>query len=180
MRVQRTRSPHIRSGRSFRSPLTRYLLGSVKARIRLLLLFALSMAIGAGKGLALELGQRLPKSAVSLGEVVMVNPSQLEQAYLVREAGVEYTVCATPEKGITYFAPRGEGFNTPESVRSGMTFAEVRARGSEKPKKYPGYLFAALLPSGWYAGFVQGESATDGELQDETKVTVIFKSLWLW
>src|ERR1700730_6661479 len=112
MRVQRTRS---------RSPLMRHLLGGVKAHTRLFLVVALSTAIGAGKGLALELGQRLPKAAVNLGEVLMVNPSQLEQAYLVRDDGVDYTVCSTPDRGITYFAPRGEGFKTPEGVGSGMT-----------------------------------------------------------
>jgi hypothetical protein len=148
--------------------------------VRLLLLVALSAGIAEATGLSLELGQRLPKSAVNLDEVVMVNPSQLEQAYLVRENAVEYTVCSTLEKGITYIAPRAEGFKTPESVKVGMTFAEVRERGSEKPKKYPGYLFAVMLPSGWYAGFVQGDNATDGELKDETKVSLVFKSRWLW
>jgi hypothetical protein len=161
-----------------RLPLNGRPLGSAK-RLARLLAAGTSLISTSAFAVALDLGQSLPKSAVKLNELLMVNPAQLVQVYAVQESGEAFKIGWQKDKGVTYIQPERSGFETPERVRAGMSFRDVRAVTQRDPEKYAGYLFAVRLPSGWFAGFVQGSSLTDGELQNDTKVVVVFKSLWL-
>jgi hypothetical protein len=121
-----------------------------------------------------ELGDPLPSDAKPTGEFVMTSPSQSRPGYSVSISGVDYTLCAESGR-IVYISTLSRLFQTPEGVRVGDPFGQVREHARAEVRAISGWAFVVPLRSGWGAAFVQGETATEEPLRDEAPVRWLFR-----
>lgn len=91
--------------------------------------------------------------------------------YHVLFRDIEYGVRANNKGKIRYIMTSDPRFQTPEGVKEGMTFSEVRklSKGEMERDDYGVYL---QLASGWSVAF---RTKADGELLNNAKVSWLFK-----
>jgi hypothetical protein len=96
---------------------------------------------------------------------------ELYSIYHVLFREIKYSVRADSNGRIRYIMTTDDNFETPEGVKEGMTFREVRplSKGEMIKEDYGFYL---PLNSGWKAAF---RTKAEGELLSNEKVSWLFK-----
>ena len=140
-----------------------------------LLLFLLCFVPYSMAGDLIDIGSNLPKEAVDTGVMVMTSPSQFRKQYKIKFNDIEYSVCPDGDGLIVHISIRSPISKTLEGVRVGDALTKVQNITNSKIETRSGWTFVVPLPSGWNAAFVQGKSLTEGKLNNNSKVTFLFK-----
>jgi hypothetical protein len=120
------------------------------------------------------LGSHLP-FPVGSQHLEMTAAASLDPACHVSVGDVVFTVAVAPDGSVKYISTADRSFTTPEGIHVGSPIVQVRSVGASDPLPEAGWGFYARLPSGWYAGFVNGESLSEPPLPSDAVVRWLFK-----
>ena len=123
----------------------------------------------------LSVGDPLPSSAKALEDKVMIAPAQISSAYAVFDAGITFIVSVDDDGNLNYISTNDSRFITAESLRVGDTFRKATDFRVGEVKKEPGWCYWVQLSSGWKAAFSQGPSATEGNLNPNSRIQWFFR-----
>ena len=123
----------------------------------------------------LPIGDPLPSSAKALEDKVMIAPAQISSAYAVFNAGITFIVSVDDDGNLNYISTNDSRFITAESLRVGDTFRKATDFRVGEVKKEPGWCYWVQLSSGWKAAFSQGPSATEGNLNPNSRIQWFFR-----
>ena len=94
---------------------------------------------------------------------------------MLRNEGIIFSIAFDTERFVRYICTTDRNFITPEGIRIGSTVAEVKRMIDTEIIPEQGWGYHVQLKSGWRVAFGQGDSMTEGELKNETRVRWIFK-----
>ena len=123
----------------------------------------------------LSIGDQLPSSAKALEDKVMIAPAQISSAYAVFDAGITFIVSVDDDGNLNYISTNDSRFITAENLRVGDTFRKATDFRVGEVKKEPGWCYWVQLSSGWKAAFSQGPSATEGNLNPNSRIQWFFR-----
>lgn len=149
-----------------------------ESKVKIVLLFALTGVLCTGCASSHREATSFLGSQVRdyrRDEGVLVSSSQF--SYGVAEVllrGVHYTLGVDRDQTVMYVSTEDQDFVSPEGVRIGQRYEDVRQVAASDLIRERGWAFYMALPSGWNAAFVQGNTMTEGELSDDTPVCFLF------
>ena len=106
---------------------------------------------------------------------ILISSSQFSKAYLVIYDEIYYTIAVNDINKVSFISTEDELFISPESLKIGGSFADVKALTKNKVIKETGWAYYIPLESGWNAAFVEGEAMTDGILRADSEISFFFK-----
>jgi hypothetical protein len=126
-------------------------------------------------GESFDIGSKMPENAKDTGVLLMTSPSQFRKAYEIEIDRIKFTICPDERGQIAHIVTKSLDFRTAEGIKIGDTYKTVQKITDRSSAKWRGWAFVVPLNSGWKAAFIQGETMTEGELQENSKVIFIFK-----
>jgi len=106
---------------------------------------------------------------------ILISSSQFSKAYLVIYDEIYYTIAVNDINKVSFISTEDELFISPESLKIGGSFADVKALTKNEVIKENGWAYVILLKSGWNVAFVEGEQMTDGILREDSEISFFFK-----
>jgi hypothetical protein len=128
----------------------------------------------------IKIGDPLPaivKKAKS--ELIQVSSVQFDEAFECQIDDVHYDLGIDANGRISYISTQNKYVKTPEAISVGSKLNDIMEALDAKLIKIPGWAFYVKLPSGWCAAFTIGKFATEGKLNQKSKVKWLFKSKYL-
>jgi hypothetical protein len=107
--------------------------------------------------------------------VIMTISSSIEPCENTILNGREFQVVTNNNGDTTYWQTTDTNFISPEGFNVGLKWNKLPNKLRAGAKKMTGWGFYINLESGWQLGFCEGETSTDSELTNESKVKWIFK-----
>jgi hypothetical protein len=118
----------------------------------------------------LQIGQNLPSNAIQENNLSLSSSSQFDKAYKVHINGIEYKIAVNQNNKVNFISTSDPNFETEENFKIGTTYSEVKKSIASDVIKETGYSFKIKLASGWFACFTQGQTMTEDNLQNSSKI----------
>jgi len=122
-----------------------------------------------------SIGDPLPSSAKALAYKVMIAPALISPAYAVFDDSINFIVSVDDDDKLNYISTNDSRFATSENLKIGDTFRKATHFRVGEVKKEPGWCYWVQLSSGWKAAFSQGPSATEGNLDPNSRIQWFFR-----
>ncbi|MCP3994399.1 MAG: hypothetical protein GY722_04940 [bacterium] len=123
----------------------------------------------------LRLGEPVPADAEKTGMKVMVSPSTFQHQWSWQYKSIEYSLGVDEQGTVQYLSTNSSRVETPEGVRVGHLFADLRRVEGVYIGEWTGWGHVAELPSGWKAAIFIGQTMTDREPKPDDRVELIFR-----
>ncbi len=108
--------------------------------------------------------------------LVLVTSASLEPGYTFMVGGVEYSIAVRgANRKVVYIGTSDRSFETPEHLTVSHRFADAKEVSLGDLSREPGWGYFLELPSGWFAAFFTGDTATEWEPSDETPIRWFFR-----
>lgn len=126
----------------------------------------------AKKNSQLNLGESLDMAKVlESNEFILISSAQMEKSFKVIQDSCVFLVCVDSNKRIKYIQTKDLNFETPDGIRAGMSFREIKTiLNGQEANLEPGWAQYFVLQSGWKAAF-----AFDKPITDDSIVSFLFK-----
>jgi len=147
-----------------------------KLFVFLILLF-ISCSVSKDEAISLDIGDKIPNSAIDKNMYYITTSSQAEEVYSYEENNITFDVMTDRKGYITFLKPTDNSFQTPCGIKVGDSLVKVQKISQKKLKKMPGWGYFISLSHGWFARFEDNKYIkTEGRLSVNTKVVFLFKS----
>jgi hypothetical protein len=119
----------------------------------------------------IEIGNQLPQNSIIDSIYLLSSSASIEKTYIVKDNNVICHICLNVNKRIKSIFINDTCFNTPEKVRTGMKFRQIKnVLNRDTFHNEVGWAKYYILKSGWKVAFNFVE-----DISDESKVQFIFK-----